>query len=312
MISDLDVAVNLAQQASIHQFCRPQLTAEAAIEIIQGRHPVVAHHLQTPFTPNDLSLNPQRHLHIITGPNMGGKSTYMRQSALIVLMAKIGSYVPAHSAKIGDIDRIFTRIGAGDDLSRGRSTFMVEMSETATILHHASKNSLVLMDEIGRGTSTYDGLSLAYACAKHLAEENHCLCLFATHYFELTELATQLEGVINVHLDAVEHEQRIVFLHKVKSGAANKSYGIQVAALAGLPEKALQQASAYLDHLEQAEKTNQPQQMSFFNTQPQTKPKIPQDNKLTTLLKAINPDELSPKQALDTLYELLASIEKPG
>src|SRR5690606_14203554 len=236
MISDLDVAANLAQQASLHQFCRPHLTKEATIEIIQGLHPVVAHHLQTPFTANDLSLNPERHLHIITGPNMGGKSTYMRQSALIVLMAKMGSYVPAKSARVGDIDRIFTRIGAGDDLSRGRSTFMVEMSETATILHHATEKSLVLMDEIGRGTSTYDGLSLAYACAKHLAEENRCLCLFATHYFELTELANQLDGVINVHLNAVEHEQRIVFLHKVKSGAANKSYGIQVAALAGLPE----------------------------------------------------------------------------
>jgi len=311
MISDLDVAANLAQQASLHQFCRPHLTKEATIEIIQGLHPVVAHHLQTPFTANDLSLNPERHLHIITGPNMGGKSTYMRQSALIVLMAKIGSYVPAKSARIGDIDRIFTRIGAGDDLSRGRSTFMVEMSETATILHHATEKSLVLMDEIGRGTSTYDGLSLAYACAKHLAEENRCLCLFATHYFELTELANQLDGVINVHLNAVEHEQRIVFLHKVKSGAANKSYGIQVAALAGLPEKTLRQASAYLAELEYADKAKQPLQMSLFNAPPVKAPEKSLDSELIKQLKAIQPDELTPRQALDTLYDLLLTIKQP-
>ncbi|MCX7543757.1 DNA mismatch repair protein MutS [Marinicella gelatinilytica] len=303
LVCDIDIACNLAAHAVLHNYARPTLIQDLKIEIIQGRHPVVEHHLTTPFEANDLAMNAQRRMHIITGPNMGGKSTYMRQSALIVLLAKAGSFVPAQKAIIGDIDRIFTRIGAGDDLSRGRSTFMVEMSETATILHHAGEHSLVLMDEIGRGTSTYDGLSLAYACANHLAKDNRAMCLFATHYFELTELANELPSVINVHLTAVEHKNRIVFLHKVKNGAASQSYGIQVAALAGLPEKTLQQAKSYLKQLEQSELSHQSKQMSLFSHEiPPAKQESPE---FIEYLNQLNPDELSPKQALDALYHLL-------
>jgi len=307
-LCDIDVACNLAAHAVLHGFTRPHLNQDIKIEIIQGRHPVVEHHLDSPFEANDLAMDNNRRMHMITGPNMGGKSTYMRQSALIVLLAKAGSYVPAQKAIIGDIDRIFTRIGAGDDLSRGRSTFMVEMSETATILHHAGKNSLVLMDEIGRGTSTYDGLSLAYACANHLANDNQALCLFATHYFELTELANQLSGVINVHLTAVEHKHRIVFLHKVKKGAANQSYGIQVAALAGLPDKTLEQAKRYLKQLELAESKNQSKQMGLFDQQAQPNTKPEQPSACENYLRELNPDDLTPKQALDVLYKVIEII----
>ncbi len=303
LLCDIDVACNLAAHAVLHNYCRPELNQDIKIDIIQGRHPVVEHHLGSPFEANDLAMDATRRMHMITGPNMGGKSTYMRQSALIVLLAKAGSFVPAQKAVIGDIDRIFTRIGAGDDLSRGRSTFMVEMSETATILHHAGERSLVLMDEIGRGTSTYDGLSLAYACANHLANDNRALCLFATHYFELTELADELSGVINVHLTAVEHDNSIVFLHKVKKGAANQSYGIQVAALAGLPDKTLRQAGQYLRQLEQAEKNKHSRQLSLFSqeTTPSEKNELPA---YVRYLNELQPDELSPKQALDALYKI--------
>ena len=306
-LCDIDVACNLAAHAVLHNYTRPQLNDDVRIDIMQGRHPVVEHHSDSPFEANDLSMTSQRRMHMITGPNMGGKSTYMRQSALIVLLAKTGSYVPAQKAVIGDIDRIFTRIGAGDDLSRGRSTFMVEMSETATILHHAGPNSLVLMDEIGRGTSTFDGLSLAYACATHLAKDNRALCLFATHYFELTELANDLTGVINVHLTAVEHDNRIVFLHKVKQGAANQSYGIQVAALAGLPAKTLKQARNYLSQLERSESTKQSRQLGLFE-QKSTPPQTTNTPHYVQKLRQINPDELSPRQALDTLYEVIDLI----
>ncbi len=308
ILSEIDAACNLASHAVLHHYCRPELNEDINIEIVQGRHPVVEYHLDNPFEANDLAMDNKRRMHMITGPNMGGKSTYMRQSALIVLLAKAGSFVPAQKAVIGDIDRIFTRIGAGDDLSRGRSTFMVEMSETATILHQATRNSLVLMDEIGRGTSTYDGLSLAYACANHLAKENCALCLFATHYFELTELAHELNGVINVHLTAIEHDNRIVFLHKVKKGAASKSYGIQVAALAGLPEKTLQQARHYLKHLEQSEHT-QSKQMSLFDAAQQAPIKT-EPPAYEAYLRQLNPDELSPRQALDKLYEIRAMVNK--
>jgi len=305
LLCGIDVACNLAAHAVLHNYSRPELNQDIKIEITQGRHPVVEHHLDSPFEANDLAMESNRRMHMITGPNMGGKSTYMRQSALIVLLAKAGSFVPAQKAVIGDIDRIFTRIGAGDDLSRGRSTFMVEMSETATILHHAGKHSLVLMDEIGRGTSTYDGLSLAYACATHLANDNQALCLFATHYFELTELANELAGVINVHLTAVEHNNRIVFLHKVKKGAASQSYGIQVAALAGLPDKTLAQAKRYLTQLEQAETKSQSKQMGLFEQQPQTNPEPPA---CEAYLRTLNLDDLTPKQALDTLYKVIDLI----
>ncbi len=297
-VSELDALSNLSERATTHQFCKPKLTQNLILDIKQGRHPVVETIQDTPFEPNDLSLNHQDKMLIITGPNMGGKSTYMRQTAIIVLLASIGSYVPATSAEIGDIDRIFTRIGAGDDLTRGRSTFMVEMSETASILHHATAHSLVLMDEIGRGTSTYDGLSLAHACAVHLAQVNQSFCLFATHYFEITVLTEQIQSISNVHLNAVEHGDRIVFLHTVKSGAANKSYGLQVAALAGLPTVALNNARNYLQQLENQPSNTQPQQFALFQEQVKTESKVEEK------LKSIEPDELTAKQALDIIYQL--------
>jgi DNA mismatch repair protein MutS len=241
---------------------------------------------------------------VITGPNMGGKSTYMRQAALIVLLAHIGSYVPAEAARIGPIDRIFTRIGAGDDLSRGQSTFMVEMAETANILHNATAQSLVLMDEVGRGTSTYDGLALAKACAVQLAERNRAFTLFATHYFELTELSAQYAGIANVHLDAVEYGDGLVFMHAVKEGPANRSFGLQVAALAGLPKGVIANARRYLAALEQQPAgsgvattrtaLDVPQQMGLFVTA----------SAAERALREIDPDELTPKAALEALYRL--------
>ncbi len=296
-ISELDALTNLAERAITHQFCKPELSKGLEIDIKKGRHPVVETIQDTPFEPNDLTMNEQDKMLIITGPNMGGKSTYMRQAAIIVLLASVGSYVPADKAVVGDIDRIFTRIGAGDDLTRGRSTFMVEMSETATILHHATAHSLVLMDEIGRGTSTYDGLSLAHACAIHLAQVNQSFCLFATHYFEITALEEQISTISNVHLNAVEHDDRIVFLHSVKPGAANKSYGLQVAALAGLPTAALNNAKQYLHQLENNNADYAPKQFSLFSEEP---PK----SKAEIKLKTIDPDELTAKQALDLVYQL--------
>ncbi|MCB1595322.1 MAG: DNA mismatch repair protein MutS, partial [Xanthomonadales bacterium] len=298
-IAKLDVITNLAERASTLDFCRPQLTDDNCIEIHKGRHPVVEQIQNTPFEPNDLKLDKDTQMLIITGPNMGGKSTYMRQNALIVLMAGIGCYVPAKSAKIGKIDRIFTRIGAGDDLTKGRSTFMVEMTETANILHNATENSLVLMDEIGRGTSTYDGLALAQACALHLAQINQSFTLFATHYFELTKLDEQINNIANVHLDAIEHKDTIVFLHSVKNGAASRSYGLQVAALAGIPSKVLQNAKSTLKQLEQNNHSNEPVpvQTSFFDA-------IPEESAVEKELKQINPDDLTPRQALDFLYQL--------
>jgi len=235
-VAQLDVLQNLAERAENLEYCRPTLVQEAGIHIQGGRHPVVERVMNEPFIANPIELNPQRRMLIITGPNMGGKSTYMRQTALIALMAHIGSYVPAESASIGPLDRIFTRIGASDDLASGRSTFMVEMTETANILHNATRNSLVLMDEIGRGTSTYDGLSLAWASAEWLAKEIGAMTLFATHYFELTELPNVLPHLANVHLDAVEHGDGIAFMHAVQEGAASKSYGLAVAGLAGVPK----------------------------------------------------------------------------
>jgi DNA mismatch repair protein MutS len=298
VISELDALTNLSERATTHRFCKPVLSNDLVIDIKQGRHPVVETIQDTPFEPNDLKLNSTDKMLIITGPNMGGKSTYMRQSAIIVLMASIGSYVPATEATIGDIDRIFTRIGAGDDLTRGRSTFMVEMSETATILHHATAQSLVLMDEIGRGTSTYDGLSLAHACAIYLAQVNQSFCLFATHYFEITSLADQIPSIANVHLNAVEHGEQIVFLHSVQQGAANKSYGLQVAALAGLPTLALKNAKSYLHQLENHSPKQNPIQVSLFQEE------VLQESKVEKKLSAINPDELTAKQALDLIYQL--------
>ena len=238
-LSELDCLCNLAERAETLNYCCPELTAEPGIMIKAGRHAVVEQVRDEPFIPNDTLLSDKKRMNIITGPNMGGKSTYMRQTALIVLLAYIGSYVPAESARIGPIDRIFTRIGAADDLASGRSTFMVEMTEAANILNNATADSLVLMDEIGRGTSTFDGLSLAWACAHHMAVNNKSYTLFATHYFELTALPDEMAGITNVHIDAVEHGDKIVFLHNVKPGPANQSYGLQVAQLAGVPANAI-------------------------------------------------------------------------
>ena len=247
--------------------------------------------MKTPFIANPIAVNPDRRMLVITGPNMGGKWTYMRQTALIVLMAYIGSFIPAENAEIGPIDRIFTRIGASDDLASGRSTFMVEMTETANILNNATANSLVLMDEIGRGTSTYDGLSLAWACAEYLAIKLQSYTLFATHYFELTQLAEEFSELANVHLDAVEHEEAIRFMHTVQEGAANKSYGLQVAQLAGVPRSVIQQAKRKLAELEKQpvssnqKPVKQEQQLNLLDSV----------DDLRLSLKQINPDVLSPK-----------------
>ena len=249
-IAHLDVLACFAERASALDCVRPELVAVPMLSIDGGRHPVVESTGRDAFVPNDLHLDESRRMLIITGPNMGGKSTYMRQTALIVILAHIGSFVPAKRAVLGPLDRIFTRIGASDDLAGGRSTFMLEMTETANILHHATRLSLVLMDEVGRGTGTFDGLSLAWACAAHIATEIRAFTLFATHYFELTSLASDAPNVANVHVEAVEHGDQLVFLHSVRDGPANQSYGLQVAALAGIPKSVTANARRYLAELE--------------------------------------------------------------
>ncbi|HGF7508312.1 DNA mismatch repair protein MutS [Vibrio cholerae] len=303
-VAQLDVLQNLAERAENLEYCRPTLVQEAGIHIQGGRHPVVERVMNEPFIANPIELNPQRRMLIITGPNMGGKSTYMRQTALIALMAHIGSYVPAESASIGPLDRIFTRIGASDDLASGRSTFMVEMTETANILHNATRNSLVLMDEIGRGTSTYDGLSLAWASAEWLAKEIGAMTLFATHYFELTELPNVLPHLANVHLDAVEHGDSIAFMHAVQEGAASKSYGLAVAGLAGVPKPVIKNARAKLQQLEllssQPAETRKPSRVDIANQLSL----IPEPSAVEQALAGIDPDQLTPRQALDMLYQL--------
>lgn len=301
-LADLDVLNNLAERAQALNYAKPELYDNDDISIRQGRHPVVEQVMKDPFIANPVELNSARKMLIITGPNMGGKSTYMRQTALIVLMAHIGSYVPADSAKIGNIDRIFTRIGASDDLASGRSTFMVEMTETATILNNATAQSLVLMDEIGRGTSTYDGLSLAYATADYLASKIAAKTLFATHYFELTELAEQQTGLVNVHLDAIEHNDTIAFMHTVLDGAASKSFGLQVAALAGVPKAVIKQAKQKLKMLENHQPVTadiNTQQPSLFTDEP---------SEIESQLADIDLDNLSPRQAQDLLYKLKALL----
>jgi DNA mismatch repair protein MutS len=299
-LAELDVLANLAERAGALNWNAPQLNEEPGIHITGGRHPVVEQVLDEPFVPNDCDLEGERRMLIITGPNMGGKSTYMRQTALIVLLAHMGSFVPAESASIGPVDRIFTRIGASDDLAMGRSTFMVEMTETANILHNATENSLVLMDEVGRGTSTYDGLALAWACSRYLAARTRAFTLFATHYFELTTLAGQYDEIFNVHLDAIEHHDRIVFLHAVKDGPADRSYGLQVAALAGVPGEIIDQARIYLEALERKDSkatAGQPQRELGLKAQPDTNPVLER-------LRKADPNELSPKDALALLFEL--------
>ena len=295
-LARLDVLTSFAAVAERRDYARPQLSDEPGISITGGRHPVVEAALATPFVPNDLELDARRRMLVVTGPNMGGKSTFMRQSALITLLAHCGSFVPAQAATIGPIDRIFTRIGAADDLVGGRSTFMVEMTEAANILHNATPKSLVLLDEIGRGTSTYDGLALAWAIADHIARRIGAFALFATHYFELTALADDISTVANVHLDATEHRGEVVFLHAVRDGPANQSYGIQVAKLAGLPQTVLSAARRHLLDFE-TRLVASPRQPDLFSTRPGPNPAL-------THLKTLDPDALSPREALATLYEL--------
>ncbi|EEG9866896.1 DNA mismatch repair protein MutS [Salmonella enterica subsp. enterica serovar Infantis] len=305
-LAELDVLVNLAERAWTLNYTCPTFTDKPGIRITEGRHPVVEQVLNEPFIANPLNLSPQRRMLIITGPNMGGKSTYMRQTALIALLAYIGSYVPAQNVEIGPIDRIFTRVGAADDLASGRSTFMVEMTETANILHNATENSLVLMDEIGRGTSTYDGLSLAWACAENLANKIKALTLFATHYFELTQLPEKMEGVANVHLDALEHGDTIAFMHSVQDGAASKSYGLAVAALAGVPKEVIKRARQKLRELESispnaAATQVDGTQMSLLAAPEETSPAV-------EALENLDPDSLTPRQALEWIYRLKSLV----
>ena len=308
-VASLDVLCCFAERAAALNYTQPQFTSEPGLQIEAGRHPVVESITQ-PFVANDAVLNPYRQLMLITGPNMGGKSTFMRQTALIVLLAHCGAFVPANVVKIGEIDRIFTRIGASDDLAGGRSTFMVEMTETANILHNATDKSLVLLDEIGRGTSTFDGLSLAWAVAKQLLEKNQSYTLFATHYFELTRIVDDFKHAANVHLDAVEHDGKngkgIVFLHKVEAGAAHMSYGIQVAQLAGIPKSVVAAAKRKLTQLENsqlAKNANQPD-MFVVDIEPVEAPQHP----ILAELETIQPDDLTPKQALELLYKLKEKI----
>ncbi len=301
-LAELDVLSSLAERAYALNYVCPTLSDRPGIQIAAGRHPVVEQVISEPFIANPLQLSPQRRMLIVTGPNMGGKSTYMRQAALIVLMAHIGSFVPAESATIGPVDRIFTRIGAADDLASGRSTFMVEMTETANILHNATEQSLILMDEIGRGTSTYDGLSLAWSCAESLANKIKAMTLFATHYFELTTLPERMEGVENVHLDAVEHGDTIAFMHCVQPGAASKSYGLAVAALAGVPRDVIKRARQKLKELESlsasaANGSTEGAQMALLTVEEEAPPVV-------EALEALDPDALSPKQALEWIYRL--------
>ena len=305
-LSELDVLACFAERARELDWSRPSLVDDPVLRIERGRHPVVEAVREDPFEPNDLDLHADRRMLVITGPNMGGKSTYMRQSALIALLAHIGSFVPAAKAELGPIDRILTRIGAGDDLARGQSTFMVEMSETSYILHHATSQSLVLMDEIGRGTSTYDGLALAEACARHLANVNRCYTLFATHYFELTALAQPGSGIANVHLDAVEHADTLVFMHAVKDGPADRSFGLQVAALAGLPRAVVREARGRLAELEQRRNDPAPVLTPQTLDTPQQFGLFTPASAALDALAAIDPDELTPKQALEALYRLKA------
>jgi DNA mismatch repair protein MutS len=307
-LAALDVLANLAERAIALRLARPRLVDASRIEIRGGRHLVVEQHLDGPFVPNDLTLHEDRRMLIVTGPNMGGKSTYMRQAALIVILAGIGSYVPAESAEIGPVDRIFTRIGAADDLAGGRSTFMVEMTEAANILNNATRDSLVLMDEIGRGTSTFDGLSLAWACARHIGREIGAYTLFATHYFELTALANEIPACANVHLDATEYADALVFLHAVKDGPANQSYGLQVARLAGVPKSVIGEARRYLGDLEtrgQSTRSPTPQQELALGPAPD-----PAERAVIEELAALDPDRLSPRDALAALFRLRERLDR--
>ncbi|MDR1710238.1 MAG: DNA mismatch repair protein MutS, partial [Candidatus Accumulibacter sp.] len=304
-VAHADLLAAFAETALARDYRRPEFSSEPGLLIEGGRHPVVENELENEtFIANDTRLGAQaggRRMLLITGPNMGGKSTYMRQTALIALMAHVGSFVPARRAVLGPLDQIFTRIGAADDLASGRSTFMVEMTESAAILHHATPRSLVLMDEVGRGTSTFDGMALAFAICRHLIEKNRALTLFATHYFELTRLANEYPELANVHLGAIEHGEKIVFLHAVEDGPANQSYGIQVAALAGIPAPVVKAAKRQLREFEQRASFN-PLQPDLFAALPD--PPAPPPSPALARLQTLDPDALTPKQALDALFEL--------
>ncbi len=303
-ITLVDVLANLAGRAVALDYVKPELCEEPQLLVEAGRHPVVERHLEQPFVANDLDLREGRRMLVITGPNMGGKSTYMRQAALMVVLAGMGSYVPARRAVIGPFDRIFTRIGASDDLAGGRSTFMVEMTEAAVILNNATASSLVLMDEIGRGTSTYDGLSLAWACASHIARRVGAFTLFATHYFELTALAGEVEGVANVHLDATEHGEQLVFLHAVQEGPASRSFGLQVARLAGVPREVIASAQCYLEALERREETaTSPRPQARLALEAPERP-----HEALQLLAGTDPDRLTPREALELVYALKSKL----
>ncbi|MEP7243817.1 MAG: DNA mismatch repair protein MutS [Gammaproteobacteria bacterium] len=328
-LAELDALACLSERACELDWTRPDLVTEPVLKITAGRHPIVERFSDAPFVPNDLVFDATRRMLIITGPNMGGKSTYMRQSALIVILAHIGSFVPAERAVLGPLDRIFTRIGAADDLAGGRSTFMVEMTEAANILHNATARSLILMDEIGRGTSTFDGLSLAWSMARHIATRVKAFTLFATHYFELTALASEVEGCVNVHLDATEHGEGIVFLHSVREGPANRSYGLQVAQLAGVPREVIVQARRYLEALESQRDRSaaaggrgrrSPQtELPLFapeadDIQAAAEAQAAADSACVTeiraAIEALDPDSLSPRAALDAVYQLRELLTK--
>jgi DNA mismatch repair protein MutS len=308
-LATLDVLTMHAEQAQAHGWSQPAFMSSPGLTIRGGRHPVVETQVEH-FIPNDLSLDPARRLLIVTGPNMGGKSTYMRQAAVIALLACCGLFVPAEGAEIGPLDAIYTRIGAADDLAGGRSTFMVEMTEAAYILNRATAESLVLIDEIGRGTSTFDGLALAWAIARELARRNRSLTLFATHYFELTALPAEMEGCANVHFDAVEHKDGIVFLHEVADGPADRSYGLQVARLAGVPADTVRQARAYLTRLDKFSAATATQHDLFAPSAQAASPEADQKaQSLAQRLAALEPDAMSARDALAALYELKRLVE---
>ncbi len=307
-LAQCDVINGFAKAAITLNWVKPEMTANKEINIKNGRHPVVEEVLNESFIANDTVLNSEKSMLLITGPNMGGKSTYMRQTALIVIMASMGSFIPAEAASIGAIDQIFTRIGASDDLSSGHSTFMVEMTEAANILNNATPNSLVLMDEIGRGTSTFDGLSLAWACAEHLTRHNQCYTLFATHYFELTQLPEQHAEIKNVHLDAIEHKDDIILMHQLKDGPASQSFGIQVAKLAGIPPLVLKNAKQKLAILESNSVNSSPQQDLFTQASFNDVEEMHEVHPVIEQIEALDLDDMTPKQAMDALFDLKQQI----
>ena len=312
-IAELDVLCAFAERANLLGYTKPVFTDDPVLDIEAGRHPVVENQVER-YIANDVQLGAVtregRQMLIITGPNMGGKSTYMRQTALIVLLAYCGSFIPAKSARIGPIDQIFTRIGAADDLAGGRSTFMVEMTEAASILRNATAQSLVLVDEIGRGTSTFDGLALAFAIARHLLTQNQSYTLFATHYFELIRLAEEFPQAVNVHVTAVEHKKRIIFLHQIKEGPASRSYGLHVAALAGVPDKVIRNAGKILTQLEQETLSRNPQQTLFEIVEENGEMPPAALHPVLSYLEQLRPDELSPRDALEQLYLIKSMLRQ--